>query len=126
MNQTSVEVVMIYAEQRGSITQFELGQMFRKDEGKDFDQSAEWFLRSARQGYREAQYKIGLMYSRGLGVTVDYVQAYAWLKIAASQGSKKALYCLKKLSGKIPPDRLIRAHQTSRDYYEKYVAPYSH
>lgn len=117
---------MIYAEERSSITQFELGQMFRKDEGRDYSKSAEWFLRSAQQGYSGAQYKIGLMYSRGLGVTIDYIQAYAWLKLAATQGSKKALYNLKRLARKMPPDRLKIAHAMSRDYYDKYVAPFPH
>jgi uncharacterized protein len=116
---------MIYAEHRSSITQFELGQMFRKQEERDYRQSAEWFLHSAQQGYCEAQYKLGLMYSRGLGVSVDYIKAYAWLKTASTQGSRKALIYLKKLVKKIPPDRLKIARELSRRYYSKYVVPFS-
>lgn len=119
---------MIYAEKRSSTTQFELGQMFRKatDDSRNYNQAAEWFNLSAKQGYPEAQYKMGLMYARGLGVALDNIKAYAWLKIAAIQGSKKALYNLKKLSGKIPSSRMNDAHVLSRNYYEKYVAPFSH
>ncbi len=118
---------MIYAEERSSTTQFELGQMFRKasEESRDYIQAAEWFRHSAEQGYRKAQYKLGLMYARGLGVSCDYVQAYAWLKIAATQGSKKAFFCLNKYSSKIPACQIDEAHALSRHYYEKYVVPFA-
>ena len=118
---------MIFAEERSSTTQFELGQIFRKspDDTRDYQKAAEWFLHSAQQGYRKAQYKLGLMYARGLGVTKDYVQAYAWLKIAASQGSHKAIFCLKKYAVKIPASRLNEAHALSRDYYQKFVVPFA-
>ena len=118
---------MIYAEERSSTTQFELGQMFRKasEESRDYGQAAQWFQHSAEQGYRKAQYKLGLMYARGLGVNCDYVQAYAWLKIAATQGSKRAYYGLNKYASKIPSYQIDEAHALSRDYYEKYVVPFA-
>ncbi len=118
---------MVYAEDRSSTTQFELGQMFRKaeDESRDYSKSAEWFQHSAEQGYRKAQYKLGVMYARGMGVGKDYIQAYAWLKVAASQGSHKAISCLKKYAPRIPAEHMEEAHSLSRRYYEKYVAPFS-
>jgi len=118
---------MIYAENRSSNTQYELGQMFsrvEKDE-RDYEQAAIWFKRSAKKGNTLAQYKLGIMYSRGLGVKIDYLKAYAWLKIAASQGSGKAMCVLKKLAIKIPPNRLQAAHKMSRNYYQHYVVPYT-
>ena len=82
---------MINAEDRSCTTQFELGQLFsREEEARDYDQAANWFLRSAQQGYRKAQFKIGVMYARGVGVKRDDIEAYAWLKIASLQGSAKA------------------------------------
>ncbi len=118
---------MIYAENMSSSTQFELAEMFRKtsDECRDYSQAAQWFRHSAKQGYRKAQYKLGLMYARGFGVSRDYVKAYAWLKIAAKQGSRKALLCLNKYSTKIPTSEIQAAHALSRQYYEKYVIPFS-
>ena len=118
---------MIFAEDRSSVTQFELAQMFRKttDESRDYSKAATWFQHSAKKGYHKAQYILGLMYARGLGVSRDYIQAYAWLKIAASQGSKKAGCCLKKYSRKIPDSQIEEAHALSRDYYEKYVVPFA-
>lgn len=118
---------MIYAEQRSSTTQFELGQMFRKadDENRDYSRAAEWFRRSAQQGYRKAQFKLGLMYARGLGVTQDYIEAYAWLKIAASQGSHKAIQCLERYAHYLPPSKIEEARVLSRAYYERYVVPFA-
>ena len=118
---------MIYAEDRSSTTQFDLGQMFRKapEESRDYEQAAQWFHYSAQQGYYKAQYKLGLMYARGLGVSRDYIQAYAWLKIAAAQGSHKAIVCLKKYATKVPLAKIDEAHALSRSYYEKYVVPFS-
>ena len=119
---------MIYAENRGSNTQYELGQMFSRLEPheRDYQQAAIWFRRSAKKGNTHAQYKLGIMYSRGLGVKLDYLRAYAWLKIAATQGSGKALHVLRKLAKKIPPRRQRAAHRLSRSYYEHYVAPFNH
>ncbi len=118
---------MIFAEQRSSTTQFELGEMFRKsdDQTRDYTRAAEWFLRSAKQGYRKAQYQIGLMYARGLGVKQDYIEAYAWLKVAASQGSAKAIQCLKRYAHYLPASKQDEARALSRAYYEQYVAPFA-
>jgi TPR repeat protein len=118
---------MIFAEERSCTTQYELGQMFRKTESgiKDYSQAAEWFTRSAQQGYRKAQYKIGLMYARGLGVKSDDVRAYAWLKIAATQGSRRAMIYLKKLVENMSSYQIERAHILTKDYYRRFVVPYT-
>ena len=118
---------MIFVEDRSCTTQFELAQMYRKAEprSKDYGEAAKWFTQSAQQGYRKAQFKIGVMYARGLGVKCDYVRAYAWLMIAAAQGSHRAIVYLKKLTAKIPPYELDRAHALTRHYYQRYVVPYA-
>jgi TPR repeat protein len=114
---------MIPAEQRSSITQFELGQMFRKapPDQRDYAQAAAWFARSARQGFRDAQYMTGLMHARGLGVERDPVEAYAWLKIAAAQGSRKALRCLIRLQRQMSWQQLQLGRERSKRYYLAFV-----
>jgi len=116
---------MIHAEQRSSITQFELGQMFRKapPEQRDYRQAAAWFAHSARQGFRDAQYMTGLMHARGLGVERDPVEAYAWLKIAAAQGSRKAMRCLQRLRSRMTNRQLELGRERSRRYYRAFVEP---
>jgi TPR repeat protein len=118
-------MAMVYAEQRSSVTQFELGQMFSESRGpRDYQQAAHWFDHAARQGNPNAQYKIGLMYSRGIGVSQNYIKSYAWLKVAASQGSSRALRYLKRIAAKMPSNRISEAKRLSQRYYQKYVAPF--
>jgi TPR repeat protein len=114
---------MQYAENRSDITQFELGQMFRKapHQERDYEQAANWYRRAAKKGNVKAQYLLGLMYTRGLGVNVNYLKAYAWLKLAAAQGSRKAFHILQKIASKIPPERQQKARDLSRVYYAKYA-----
>ena len=116
---------MLYAEQRSSETQFELGQMFSHEiDERDYQQAAHWFDHAARQGNARAQYKIGLMYARGIGVRRNDIKSYAWLKLAAVQGSTRALRYLKRIARRIPSDRQQLAHRLSQLYYQRYVAPF--
>ncbi len=39
----------------------------------------------AKQGNAKAQYNLGLMYGKGLGVPQDHVQAHMWFNVAASR-----------------------------------------
>ena len=67
-----------YAEERSCITQFELGELFEKnDRARDYPSAFKWYLRSAKHGYRRAQHRLGTMYARGVGVTRNYIEAYA-------------------------------------------------
>ncbi|MDO4226597.1 MAG: hypothetical protein Q4C94_03890, partial [Neisseria sp.] len=54
---------------------------------KSFDQAFVWFEKAAAQGYSEAQYNLGVLYSHhGYGVAQDYAQARQWFEKAAAQG----------------------------------------
>ncbi|MGF1612687.1 MAG: protein kinase [Gammaproteobacteria bacterium] len=52
---------------------------------KDDTQAAAWLLRSAEQGYAEAQYQLGLLHDQGKGVVMDPSQAAHWYQKAAAQ-----------------------------------------
>ena len=41
---------------------------------------------AAIQGLAQAQFNLGLCFSKGCGVTTDYVQAFNWCKKSAVQG----------------------------------------
>ena len=45
-----------------------------------------WFLKSAEQNDTSAQSNLGFLYERGLGVRLDYVEAFKWLSLAAESG----------------------------------------
>jgi TPR repeat protein len=66
------------------------------------------------------------MYARGTGVKQNYIKAYAWCKVSASQHSRRALLKLKKIEQHMDPDEISNARKLSRQYYEKYVVPFSH
>ena len=52
---------------------------------KDFFEALWWFKLAAEQGYGQAQYNLGLMYSRGEGTSIDYKEALRWYLLSAEQ-----------------------------------------
>lgn len=73
---------------------FELGEKFKR--GVEVEQngvlSVQYYKIAAELGYKKAQYKLGVCYSDGYGVNVDYDEALRWLNKAADQGDLEALY----------------------------------
>jgi TPR repeat protein len=66
----------------------------------------------ADQGYRLAQYTLGLMYAQGQGVPQDYKQAVRWFGRAAVQGVPEAQFELGMLYARglgVPQD-FVLAH----------------
>lgn len=57
----------------------------------DAREAARWLYMAAKQGQREAQYNLGLMYERGHGVPKDDKAAAAWYSRAAAQDQPEAL-----------------------------------
>lgn len=54
----------------------------------DYQLAMEWNLKAANQGFGEGSANIGLLYEKGWGVPVNYVEAANWYKKAISQGAK--------------------------------------
>jgi len=48
----------------------------------------------AAQGDAAAQSNLGVMYSRGQGLTRDYAEAVKWYRLAAAQGNARAQFNL--------------------------------
>ncbi|MCC7036802.1 MAG: sel1 repeat family protein, partial [Alphaproteobacteria bacterium] len=74
----------------------------------------------AENGEREAQYRLGLIYSDGIGIPADDTEASAWMRKAAAQGSPKALAWLEK-SLRNNPAKIIsdEVEKTYHDLAEK-------
>ncbi len=53
----------------------------------DYDRALREFRLLAEQGHAQAQVNLGIIYSQGLGVPKDFVQAYRWYTLAADQGN---------------------------------------
>lgn len=115
----------MHDEDRSCVTQFRMGQMFiRGSSARDYELAAHWYMGSARQGYREAQRRIGALYALGYGVPRDYIRAYAWIKAAASQGSSRAEKNLGKLRARMSEKQIYFARKLAAHYHRNYVEPF--
>ena len=57
---------------------------------KDFKTAYQIFFRLAKEGDVEAQFSLGMMHSKGMGVPQDDKQATRWCRLAAEQEKKNA------------------------------------
>ena len=57
---------------------------------QDKEKAVKWILKSAEQGYAEAQFYLGVIYYKGDGVKRDAVEAVKWFRKAAEQGDTGA------------------------------------
>lgn len=64
------------------------------DELNNYEKAAEWYQKSADQGYEFAQYCLGLLYQDGEGVPQNYEKAAELFQMAADQGDKYSQYRL--------------------------------
>ena len=61
---------------------------------KNYAVAMAYFKHAAAQGDADAQYSLGHMYDKGLGVVQDYAEAVKWYKLAAAQGRAEAQFNL--------------------------------
>jgi TPR repeat protein len=61
----------------------------------------EWGI-LAEQGNAKAQFNLGVMYAKGLGVSQDYKEAAKWFRKSAEQGHENAQYNLGLIYGLAP------------------------
>lgn len=58
----------------------------RAFQNKDYRTAFSEWKAAAVQGNPEAQYNLGMLYLKGLGVGKDPIEAFHWLHLAAEQG----------------------------------------
>lgn len=63
----------------------------------NYKQAVKWYGKAAAQGNSSAQYMMGVMYLKGLGVSQDVPEAVEWFTKAAEQGNEKAQDVLQRL-----------------------------
>lgn len=115
------------AEQGSAEGQNNLGLMYDHGRGveKDFVQARKWYRQAAEQGHANAQYNIALLYTNGQGVPQDDIEAYVWANIAAAHGESTLTKDLRdKLRRILGPTCISKAQDQSKEYFEKYVAPF--
>jgi len=62
------------------------------DRALNIVEAATLFRKAADQGLPEAQYRLGVMYESGVGVTQDFKQSVFWYRNAADQGNAGAQF----------------------------------
>jgi TPR repeat protein len=75
-----------------------LGHLYYKENNyRTYDEAAQWLLKAAEGGHRQAQETLGIKYSTGDRVPKSLAKAEYWLQKAADQGSNSAKQSLAKL-----------------------------
>lgn len=64
----------------------------------------------------ENLYKLGLIYSTGQGVDIDYIQAHMWFNLAASRGSYAAKECRQDIAAFMSKNEIALAQRSAREW----------
>ena len=64
---------------------------------QSYASAMKWYLRAARQGRAEAEYKVGYLYEKGLGTAKSRDDAMTWYQKSSAHGYPDATDALKAL-----------------------------
>jgi uncharacterized protein len=81
----------------------------------DIDALSQYEL-EAREGRADALYNLGLAYSTGQGVSVDYVAAHKWFNLAAMKGSDIAKSWRAQISREMNSNQIAEAQRLAREW----------
>ena len=90
----------------------------------DFSSARNLCSQLALQGDRTAQFRLGVLYQDGKGVTKDSREAIRWYSVASAQGSPEAAYNLGRLyhEGRGIPQNHVRARRVAAKQEETKAA----
>ncbi len=81
----------------------------------------------AEQGHAGAQYNLGNMYDKGMGVPQDYIQAHMWWNLAAAQGGLQlrpiVVLAVKNrdlTASRMTPADISKAQRLAKEWLEKH------
>jgi TPR repeat protein len=74
------------------------------------------FESAARKGQVDALYNLGLAYSTGQGVGVDYVAAHKWFNLAAMKGVNEARKWRTQISSEMSASQIAEAQRQAREW----------
>ena len=81
----------------------------------DIDALAQ-FETEAKTGRPDAMYNLGLAYSTGQGVGVDFVAAHKWFNLAALRGSDEAKSWRASISKEMNTSQIAEAQRLAREW----------
>ena len=86
---------------------------------QDYKEVLKWCRLAAEQGFAVAQSNLGEMYANGKGVTQDYIIAYMWFDITASNGHEEGEKFRDTQESKMTPEQITKAEQLARECIKK-------
>ena len=70
----------------------------------------------AKKGRPDALYNLGLAYSTGQGVGVDFIAAHKWFNLAAVKGSEEAKGWRAQISREMNTSQIAEAQRLAREW----------
>ncbi|MEP7209739.1 MAG: hypothetical protein ABI740_02785 [Alphaproteobacteria bacterium] len=67
----------------------------------------------------EEFYRVGLIYSEGMGVVTDVLAAHKWFNLAASRGHREARVCRQEMAEMLSATDVIKAQRAAREWMKK-------
>lgn len=61
-------------------------------------------------------FDLGMMYSTGRSVPIDYVSAHQWFNLAAMNGNKDAVRLRREIAAEMTADEIAAAQRAARDW----------
>lgn len=61
-------------------------------------------------------YDLGIQYSTGQGVDLDYIAAHKWFNLAAMKGKREALEWRTQLASEMTPSQVAEAQRQAREW----------
>lgn len=72
----------------------DLSKGLKAYQSADYEKAYELWKPLAKNGNAKAQYNLGIMYEKGIGVDQDYKEVVKWYELSAKQGNVEAQYSL--------------------------------
>ena len=94
---------------------------------RDFVAAVAWYRKAAEQGQPQALWYLGDMYSEGLGVLQDFVEAHRWYNLAASRLTgdqrEEAATDRDAVAERMTPADLSEAQRRAREWHAAHPIP---
>src|ERR1700735_215225 len=112
----SIVLLLLLTAMPASADLYSAGVAYKK---ADFASAFEQFKELAELGQPEAQYSLAVMYTRGEGVSQNYVYAHAWASLASQNGEANAKALAEQLGQRLTPTSLGISSEIQSKYSQE-------
>ncbi len=64
-------------------------------------------------------FELGIMYSSGRGVPIDYIAAHKWFNLAAMKGNQNAVRLRREIAAEMSDAEIAAAQRAARDWLRR-------